>query len=134
MHQILGADRNLLASFIQHEVHFALADDFADRGFRHATDIILGVTVVEQRVFDILQVVLDGKLQIDNVFVIGQHQRFAQLLATRRAALGSSVADFNSPHLLHVDDSHALDGERNVPARAGHGGFDMFAELENDAA
>ena len=77
---------------------------------------------------------INRKLNVDDVFVIRQHQRFAQFLVTGRTALScAAITNLERTHLLHVDHRHALDRIRHMPARTRHGGFHMLAEAQHQA-
>jgi hypothetical protein len=73
---------------------------------------------------------LHGKLQVDDVLVVGQHQRFFQHLALDVVA----VTDFNGAHLIDVDHLARLDRPRQMPARSRLGGLGIFAEAQHHAA
>ena len=77
-----------ISPLVKHEVHAALADDFAHRGLRGLRHGLVGETVVEDVVLRAVEDVLNGELDIDDVLVVGEHQRFAQHLV----ALGTAIA------------------------------------------
>ena len=89
-----------------------------------------GLRVVEEVVLGALEVVLHRELDVDDVLVVGQHQRFLVDLVLRRVA----VADLDGPHLREVDELDRLDRERQVPARARLRGLGVLAEARDDAA
>ncbi len=74
LHQITRKHGNFLTAFIQHEVHLGFTYNLTNGGLCHTADITFSVAIVKQRLFNILQVVLDGKLQIDDIFIVGKHQ------------------------------------------------------------
>jgi len=86
-------------------------------------------TVNEEKILRVFQDVLNGELQIDDVLIVRQHQRFPQHLALDVAA----VADFNGAHLIDVDDFTRLDRPRQMPARTRLGGLDILAETQHHA-
>ena len=130
LHQRRGLDGNLLAAFVEHEVHLALADDLANRRFRHLHHRFIRHAVVEDVIDRILENVLDGKLDVDDVFVIGQHQRFFQHLV----ALAAAIADFERAHAGNIDQLMRLNRVRQTPAQAGLSAFLVAAELQHQAA
>jgi hypothetical protein len=94
LHQLLGIRGDLVAPLVEHEVHLALADHFAHRGLRRLHHGVIGMAVVEQVGLRILEEVLHGKLDVDDVLVVGQHQGFLQHLVLVRAA----IADLDRAH------------------------------------
>ena len=131
LHQLLGRLGDLLAALVQHEVH--LAPCRRPRGSPSARlkrDDQVGLADVEEVVLGALEVVLDRELDVDDVLVVGQHQRFLVDLVLRRVA----VADLDRLHLREVDELDRLDRERQVPARAGLRGLGVLAEARDDAA
>jgi hypothetical protein len=65
-----------------------------------------------------------AKLDVDDVFVVGQHQRLGALLVAHVVA----VADFGRAHLRDVDGFVGLDRCRPAPVEAGAGGVGKAAE------
>ena len=80
--------------------------------------------VVEQEVRRALQYVLHRELHIDDILVVGEHQRFLEHLALDVVA----VADFYAAHARHVHHFGGLDRIRQVPARTWHRGFHEFSK------
>ena len=65
LHQLLRACGHLRPALVQHEVHGALADDLADRGFGGLQHAFVRETVIEQIILGILQHILHRELDID---------------------------------------------------------------------
>ena len=130
LHQLLGLLGDLLAAFVQREVHLALADHFADRRLGDIRDDLVGTPVVEDVVLGALQVVLDGELDVDDVLVIGQHHRFLVDLVLRRVA----IADLDRLHLRELDELDGFDGKGQVPAGSGLRRLGVLAEARHDTA
>jgi len=91
---------------------------------------VVGMAVVEEILHRVLEDVLDGELDIDDVFVIGEHQGLFQHLV----ALGAAIADFDGAHPRHIHQFVGLEGVRQAPSEARFGGFFELAELKHDAA
>src|SRR2546427_11365000 len=104
LHQGLRCHRDLLAAFVEHEVHFALADDLPERAFRSLQHRVFRAAVGKQVVHRILQNVLDRELDIGDVFVVRQHERFAQDLGLDIVA----IAHLDGAHPGQIDDLVAL--------------------------
>jgi hypothetical protein len=130
LHQLGGAGGDIGAALVEHVVHLALADDLAHGGLGRLLDGLVRIPVGEEVVFRILQGVLHGELQVDDVFVVGQHERLGQHLGLDAVL----EAHFHGAYLLHVDHFHGLDRIGQMPARAGHGGFGVFTETQHDTA
>ena len=83
----LGLDRfdqfvgDRVALLVQNRIHRALADDLTHSGFGRLHDGIVGVAVLEQVRPRVLQAVLNGESDVDDVLVLRQHRRITQ---TRR--------------------------------------------------
>jgi hypothetical protein len=130
LHQLGGAHGDIGASLVEHVVHLALADDLAHGGLGGLLDGLVRIPVGEQVVFRILEGVLHGELQVDDVLVVGEHQRLGQHLGLDAVL----EAHFHGTDLFHVDHFHGLHRIGQMPARAGHGGLGVFAEAQHDAA
>ncbi len=130
LHQLLRIARDLRAALVEHEVHRVLADDFAYRGFRRLQHAVFGRAVLEQIFLRVLHHVLHGKLDVDDVGVIGEHQRFLGHLAL--AAVARS--DFDRAHLRQIDDFRGLDRIRQMPVRSRLRFLDKLAEAQHHAA
>ena len=120
----------MLASFIQYEVHLALAHDFADGSLGRLTHVLIRRAVVEQIIGRIFQEILHGELNIDDIFVIGQHQRFFQHFVLHVLA----VTDFHGTDLTQADNLNGFDRIRKMPARTRLGRLDIFTKTQHDTA
>ncbi|MNS68741.1 hypothetical protein D3C72_1020280 [compost metagenome] len=129
LHQLLRIVRHLFAALVQHEVHLAAADHFADRRFGDLAQGVFLVARVEQPRHGIFQGVLHRELDVDDVFIVRQHQRFAGLLVAQRLA----VTHFHRAHLRHVDGFVGLERVRPAPVETGRRGVAVLAEREHDA-
>ena len=129
LHQDLHARGDLAASLVQHEVHLALAHHLADRGLGGLQHVVAGIAVVEEPVFRALQRVLDRELHVDDVLVVGEHQRFRLLVARV-----SAVSHLDGAHLRDVHVLDALHRVRRVPAQSRHRGLEVLAEAQHHAA
>ena len=78
LHQRAHTGGNLVALFGERGVHFHFANHFANRRFSRLHHGFAGVFAFEQVGACIAQAVLHGKLDIDDVFIGGQHGRLAQ--------------------------------------------------------
>src|SRR5258706_4193861 len=76
LHQLARADRDRLARLVQDAVHLALADHLAHRGLGDLHRRLVGAAHVEDEVARVLYRVLHRELQVDDVLVARQHQRF----------------------------------------------------------
>ncbi len=130
LYLLLRRARHLLAPLVQHEVHLARSDHLAKRGLGRLQYGLIRLLVVEQVSERVLQRVLHGELDVDDVLVIGEHQRFLQHLGLD----GIAVADLDRAHLGQVDDFVRLDRIRQAPAQARAGEIGLLAESEHHAA
>lgn len=129
LHQQLGVERDFFAADVQDVVHLALAHDFADRGLGDLAHRLIRLQIVEQPRFRVLQGVLHRELDVDDVLVIGQHQRFFEVLRAHVAA----VADLDRAHFVDVDLFVGLERVRHAPVQARTGAVAVFAEGRDDA-
>jgi len=131
LHQLLRFGGDLGAPFVECEVHLAVAGNLAHRRLRDLCDDVIGLARVERIVGGALQVVLDRKLDIDDVFVVSQEQRF---LGDLVPGIAVAIADLDGFHLREIDDLDRLDRERQMPPRSRRRGLGIFAEAGDDAA
>jgi hypothetical protein len=106
LHDLRGLRRDLLAPFVQGEVHLALADHLAHGGFGGLQHGLVGIAVVEEVFLRILEEPLHGELDVDDVLVVGQHQGFLEHLVLVRTA----IADLDDAHIGQLDDFMAWMG------------------------
>ena len=74
--------------------------------------------------------VLHGELQVDDVLVVGQHQRFLEHARLDVVA----IADLERADLREIDDLVRLDRPRHAPAQPGARLLRELAERQHDAA
>ena len=125
LHQGAHARRDLVALLGQRRVHPHLAHHLAHRGLGGLHHGVGGVLALEQVGARVVQAVLHGELDLDDVLVLGQHGRFAQA-----GGLDHGVAaDVDGADLRDEHQLMALDRVRQAPVEAGaHGGL-VAAEL-----
>jgi hypothetical protein len=80
--------------------------------------------VIKDPIRRILELVLYCKLNVDNIFIIGQHQRFLTLLVLDAGA----ITDFNRANLRNIDDLMTLDRIRPAPVEAGWRHMAVFSK------
>ena len=88
------------------------------------------MAILEDVLDRILQHVLNGKLDVDDVFVIGQHQRLFQHLVL----LAAAITYLYGTHPGQVNQFVRLHRVRQAPAQARLGGFLELAELQHQSA
>ena len=69
-----------------------------------------------------LNAVLHVEHHVDDVFVVGEHQRFLEALR------GAAHADFGLAHARDVDNFNVLNGPRHAPVDAGSTVLRVLAE------
>jgi hypothetical protein len=85
---------------------------------------------VEQPLARVAHDVLHGELQVDDVLVVREHQRFLEHARLDVVA----VADFQRPHLREVDDLVRLHRPGQPPVQSRSGLRGELAERQHDAA
>ena len=110
------------------------ADDLAHRAFRRRFDRAFGMSDIEQIRLRVLDEPEDGKVDIDDVLVAGQHQRLFRHLPARprRPALARAKADLGAIDAGDARPLHALDRRRPVIIEAGLGHAVVGAEAQHD--
>jgi len=131
LHQLLDIGHHLRTAFLEYEVHFALADDFAYHAFGHLLEHGIGITHVEQVALRVAHLVLHRQLDVDDVLVLGQHQRLARHRHHALSGGAGAVADFDETALFDVDDFNLLDRIGYVPVRPRRCGFRIGAESQH---
>ena len=126
----MGGRRDLFAALVEDEVHLALADDLAHRGLGRLDHRLVGFARIEQIVLGIVQDVLHRELDVDDVLVVGEHQRFVEDGIACRAA----IADLDCPHAGEIHQLVVLDRIGHAPAQARLGGLGVAAEAHLDPA
>ena len=108
-----GAD--LVTLFSKRHVHFHFANHFTHRRFSRLNHGGRGILALEQVGARIVQAVLHGKLDLDNVLVFGQHGRIAQA-----GCLEDGVTAYiDRTDLRHHHDFVALYRIRQTPVETG---------------
>ena len=93
-------------------------------------DGIIRVAVIEQVLLRILQKPLDCKLDIDDIFIIGQHERFFEHPILVRAA----IAHLDNAHIGQANDFVCLNRIGQTPTQARLGRLGIAAECQDDAS
>src|SRR6185503_15102859 len=130
LHEIPRLVGDVDLGLVQDRVHAVLADHLAHRGLGDLHRRLVGTPDVEGEVARVLDQVLHRELQVDDVLVVGEHQRLFEHLGAHVVA----VADFERAHLPQVDDLVRLDRPRHAPAQTGSGLLRILAEGEHHAA
>ena len=94
----------------------------------------IGVAHIEQIQARVVHLVLHGELDVNNGFVLGEHQRFARHGHSGLSAAARPVADFDETPLFDVDNLDLLDRIGNMPVGTGHGRFGEGPEAQHHAA
>ena len=115
LHDLLRFSRDLVTTFIQHEIHFLAPDNFTDSRLGHLSDHVFLIAIVEHPVSRIFQPVLDRKLDIDDIFIVRQHQRLVELLVAKIVA----IPDLDGTYLRNIDDFMALYWPWHTPVDTG---------------
>src|SRR6185295_5191637 len=89
---------------------------------------LLRVLALEQPGARVVQAVLHGELDLDDVLVLGQHRRFLEAGGADHVV----AADVDRADLRHVDDLVALDRVRQPPVEAGAHGGAVASEARDD--
>ena len=114
LHQRPDARTDLIALLGERQIHLHFADDFAHRGLGSLNHRRRRILTLEQIGARVAQTVLDGKLDLDNVLVFGQHRRIA-----KPGGLDHHIAaDIDRTNLRHHDDFMALNRIRQTPVKA----------------
>ena len=128
LHQGAHARRNLVPILRQSRVHAQLANHLAYRSLGCLHHCIRRILALEQKGAGITQAVLDGELDLDDVFVFGQHRRLAQ-----SGGLDHGVAaHIHGTYLRNKYQFVALDRIRQAPVEAGRFCPLVFTELRDD--
>jgi hypothetical protein len=130
LHEVARLVGDVNLRLAQDLVHRALADHLAHRGLGDLHRRLVGPAHVEGEIARVLHYVLHRELQVDDVLVVGEHQRLFEHLGAHVVA----VAHLQRAHLGEVDDLLRLDRPRQAPAQAGAGFLREAAEGEHDAA
>ena len=95
LHQLVHFILHIGTALLHHVIHGAFADDFANGRFGRLQYSIVGRAVFHQVIARAFHHPLHGELYIDDVFVVGQHQRFFQHFALDVV----TVTHFHAAHL-----------------------------------
>src|SRR5580700_2889600 len=134
---MLRVGLDLAAAFRERLRDRGLADDFAHRtlGCRfHGAFRIADIEQVGLRVLDEPE---DGEVDVDDVFITGQHQRLFRQIATRAGPgyrpLAGAKPDLGTVDAGDARTQHALDRRRQVIVQAGLGGAVIRPKTEHHA-
>ncbi len=128
LHEGADAGGDLVALLGQRGIHAHLADDLAHGRLGHLDHGFTGVAAFEQPGPGIVQAVLDGELDLDDVLVLGEHGGLAQA-----GTLDDAVtADVGGADLGDEHQFVPLDGVRQAPVEAGVDRGLVLAELGDD--
>ncbi|EKD97316.1 MAG: hypothetical protein ACD_23C00970G0001, partial [uncultured bacterium] len=128
LHECAHPRRNLVTFLGQRSVHAHLANHFAYGSFCSLHHGICRILAFEKPGPGVAQSVLDGKLDFDNIFVFGQHGRFAQ-----PRALDHIVPPYvGRSNLGHKDQFVAFDRIGKTPIETRPLGALVLAETRND--
>jgi len=86
------------------------------------------IVVVDGYTAYVTYIIRDGKLDIDDVFIVGQHQGFFKPLVFQ----GGTITDFNGTDLRDIDDFMALDGPWFSPVETRSGKMAEAPECHDD--
>ena len=132
--QLLNAVGNIGPALREHKIHFVFTDDFAYCTFRRLAQSDIRIYDIEKIITSVLDLVLHGKLYINDVFILGKHERFTLYPCRRLAAsAGTTVANRGITDSLDIDNLYTL-GEPRIPMQARHGGLVVLTELQYDTA
>ena len=124
LHRADQVRRDRVALLVQHRVDLAAADDLAHRRFGGQRHRVFRIAVLEQEFARVLDPVLHGEADVDDVLVLRQHRRIAQ---ARRLA-DRIAADLLGAQLRHVDRLVGLEGIGQAPLEAGVDGVAVAPE------
>ena len=130
LHQLFNFFCNFLLGLEQNAVHLLAADHFAHGGLGSLNNCTHRIAGAEQELFSavaLLNSILNIEHHVNNVLVVGQHERFFKTLCT------ASQTDFSLTDGRNVDQSNVLNRIRQVPAETGVGTFGVAAESRHDA-
>ena len=110
LNQPLRLGRHRAAAFGEHEVHPRPADDLAHRTLRRLAQCDFRLAVLEEESCGILHPILHRELEVDDVLVLGQHER----LAGNRGGAAALVpeSDLRVADPVHIDRDHRIDEVR----------------------
>ena len=127
LHGHLHGRGDFLLAFKEHRVHGLAADDFAHGRFGSVKYAAVRIAAAEKEVLGgmRLDAVLNVEHHVDDVFIVGKHQRFLKTL--RRAA----HTDLGLAHTRNVDDFDVLHGPGHAPVNAGCAVLRVLAECRH---
>ena len=125
LHFFAHAGGNLVAFLSQGRVHPHFAHHLTDRGFSRLDHRFGGVAAFEEVSTCIVQSVLNGKLDLNNVFVFGEHGRLTQA----RGLDDVVTANVNRPDLGHKNQLVTLNRVRHAPIETSADSRVVFAKL-----
>src|SRR6185437_12667119 len=104
--------------------------DLAHGTFSRDLHRAVGVTNVEQVILGVVDQPEDGEVDVDDVLVASQHQRF---LGHLKLLTFAAVADLDAVDARHLGDQHALERRRQVIVESGRGVPVIGAETQHHA-
>jgi len=138
LHQPADFFLNRLAVRGENRLDLVTADDFAHRAFGHRPDgqVLLGSEVldVEEKGASVLDDPKDREVDVDDVFIAGQHQAFFGHVARGLGIVGLAGQDVTDIELIFARDLGRLDtldrpGDVIIDAR--RGAADKLAEAQD---
>ena len=146
MQFFLGFILNLAAVSGDDGHHFRLTDDFAQHGLRRYANRLIGALHIKEVVFGIFNPPNDCEVDVDNVFISGEHMAFVKSLelvtiigiaaSGKRCGIGSVISlnhtQIDASLLRNINLFHGLYRIRQMIVQAGIGGALISAKPQND--
>ena len=115
LHQSQSIKSDFFTTFIEHEVHLALANNFTNGCFGHLFDRLFLLAIIEDPIRRIFEAILNSELDVNDIFVVGQHQSFACEFVAHIAA----ITHLDSTDLGDIDGLMRLNRIRPAPIETG---------------
>ena len=129
LHDLFDVFSDFLLAFKKHAVHLLTTDHFTHGAFSRLSDRLIRIAGSEDVIHGAvagLNTVLNVKAQVNDIFIVGEHQCFGLAVGATHGSDGYST------DTAHVNNIGLLNGERNVPAETRHGRFGISTEGGHD--
>ena len=114
----------------EQEIHLVFPHHLANCRLCRLHHRLVGIPVIEQVVLRILDYVLHGELDVDDVLVVRDHQG---LILHFVLDVVVAVTDFDGSNPSHIDDLDGLNRPRQVPARTRIRSRTELSETQHDS-